>query len=113
MRITQGLKLNEDNYGSVMKLLQHRFSRPQQIISTHMEELLKISPCVGDKPSSLQCMFDMINVNIRGLYKSSMGISSTQYGCLLIPIIMTKLTSELHFQIARETKNQVWEIVSC
>ena len=72
-----------------------------------MEELLKISPCVGDKPSSLRYVYDKINVNIRGL--SAMGISSTQYGSLLIPIIMTKLTPELRLRIARETKKEVWE----
>ena len=104
MRTIQGLKLNEDNYVSVMKLLQHRFSRPQQIISTHMEELLKISLCVGNKLSSLWCMFDMINVNVRDLYMSSMGINSTQYGCLLIPIIMTKLTSELYFALVEKQR---------
>ena len=107
-RTIQGLTLNEDNYGSAVKLLQDRFGRPQQIISAHMEELLKISPCVGDKPSSLRYVYDKINVNIRGL--SAMGISSTQYGSLLIPIIMTKLTPELRLRIARETKKEVWEI---
>ena len=107
-RTIQGLTLNEDNYGSAVKLLQDRFGRPQQIISAHMEELLKISPCVGDKPSSLRYVYDKINVNIRGL--SAMGISSTQYGSLFIPIIMTKLTPELRLRIARETKKEVWEI---
>ena len=72
-RTIEGLTLNEDNYGSAVKLLQDRFGRPLQIISAHMEELLKISPCVGDKPSSLRYVYDKINVNIRGL--SAMGIS--------------------------------------
>jgi len=35
-----------------------------------------------------------------------MGISSAQYGSLLIPIIMKP---ELHLHIARETKKDVWE----
>ena len=74
---------------------------------THMEELLKISPCVGDKSSSLWYMYDKINENIRGL--SAMGISLTQYGSQLIPIIMTKLTPELRLHIDRE-KNGVCEI---
>ena len=39
-----------------------------------------------------------------------MGISLTQYGSQLIPIIMTKLTPELRLCIARETKNGVCEI---
>ena len=66
-RIIQGLTLNESNYGSAVKLLQDRLSRPQLIISTHMEELLKISSSVGDKPSFLQYVYDKINMNVSAL----------------------------------------------
>ena len=82
-RTIQGLTLNESNYDSAVGLLKDRFGRPQQIINAHMEGLLKISPCVGDKPSSLRYVYK-INVNIRGL--SAMGITSAQYGSLLIPL---------------------------
>ena len=107
-RAIQGLTLNEGNYESAIGLLKDRFGIPQQIISTHMEELIKISPCVGDKPSSLRYVYDKINVNIRGLF--AMGITATQYGSLLIPIIMTKVTPELRLRIARESRNEVWVI---
>ena len=53
-------------------------------------------------------MYDNVNVNIRGL--PAMGITSTQYGSLLISIIMTKLIPELRLHIARESRNDVWEI---
>ena len=39
-----------------------------------------------------------------------MGISSAQYGSLLIPIIMSKITPELHLRVAKETKKDVWEM---
>ena len=107
-RTIQGLTLNEGNYDLAVRLLKDRFGRPQQIISVHMEELLKISPCVRDKPSFLRYVYDKINVNIRGL--SAMGITSAQYGSLLLPIIMTKLTPELRLRIARESRNDVWDI---
>ena len=107
-RTIQELMLNESNYDSSVRLLKDRFGRLQQMISAHMEELLKISPCVGDKPSSLRYVHDKINVNIRGL--STMGITSTQYGSLLIPIIMIKLTPELRLRIARESRSDIWEI---
>ena len=106
--ITTAPNLNEDNYGSAIKLLQDRFGRPQQIIIARMEELLKILPCVGDKLSSLWYVYDKINVNARGL--SAMGISSAQWESLLISNIMIKLTPELCLRIARETKNKEWEI---
>ena len=99
-RIIPGLTLNEGNYSSAIKLLQDRFGRPQQIISVHMEELLKISHCFGEKASSLQYVYDKINVGL-----SAIGLSSAQYGSLLIPIIMTKLTLGLCLCIAKEIKN--------
>ena len=107
-RTIQGLALRESNYESAVKLLKERFGKPQQIISAHMEELIKISPCTGERPSSLRYVFDKINVNVRGL--SAMGISSTQYGSLLIPIVMSKITPELRLRIARETKKDIWEM---
>jgi len=107
-RTIQGLALRESNYEPAVKLLKERFGKPQQIISAHMEELIKISPCTGERPSSLRYVFDKINVNMRGL--SAMGISSTQYGSLLIPIVMSKIIPELRLRIARETKKDIWEM---
>lgn len=37
-------------------------------------------------------------------------ISFAQHGSLLISIIITKLTPELHLCIARESKNEAWEM---
>ena len=107
-RTIQGLKLSESNYNSAVTLLKERFGKPQHIISAHMEELIKIQPCTGDKPSTLRFVYDKINVNIRGL--AAMGIESGQYGSLLIPVIMTKLPQELRLRFARETDKEVWEI---
>ena len=73
-RTIQGLKLSESNYNSAVTLLKERFGKPQHIISAHMEELIKIQPCTGDKPSTLRFVYDKINVNIRGL--AAMGIES-------------------------------------
>ena len=74
-----------------MELLKKRFGKPQQLISAHMEELLKLNIRAVDKPSQLRFLYDKISVNIRGL--KALGIKSEQYGSLLIPIIMAK-TSE-------------------
>ena len=43
----QGLSLSEANYDSALELLKGRFGKPQQIISAHMDELLKIPVCVN------------------------------------------------------------------
>ena len=107
-RCIQGLPITASNYEGAIELLQQRFGKPQQVISAHMEELLKLPACTNDKPSSLRYIFDKVNVHIRGL--ASMGVASKDYGSLLIPVIMTKLPSDLRLRIARETQQEVWNI---
>ena len=105
----QGLTITEDNYNSAIELLHERFGKPQQIISAHMDELLKIQGCNdSDRHSSLRYVYDKITVHIRGL--ASLGVDSAQYGSLLIPIVMAKVPSELRLRIARVTKESVWKI---
>ena len=84
----QGLTLSEANYDAAITMLQERFDRPQQFITAHMEELLRVQGSVGDRPSSL---------------RESLGIRSSQYGSLLIPVIMSKFPNEIHLRVARKT----------
>ena len=108
-RAIQGLSLTDANYKSAVEILQERFGRPQQIISAHMDELLKIPNCSGtERSTSLRFVHDQISVHVRGL--SSLGIASGEYGGLLIPVIMAKLPSEIRVRIARETKSSVWKM---
>ena len=82
LRAIQGLSLTGANYNAAIEILQDRFGRPQQIITAHMDELLKISACTGDRLASLRFVYDKISVHVRGL--ASLGVSSEQYGTLLI-----------------------------
>ena len=108
-RAIQGLSLTDANYKSAVEILQERFGRPQQIISAHMDELLKIPNCSGtERSTSLRFVYDQISVHVRGL--ASLGIASDEYGGLLIPVIMAKLPSEIRVRIARETKSSVWKM---
>ena len=107
-RAIQGLTLSDANYDSAIEILQQRFGRQQQIISAHMEEILKIQPSTSDSPSSLRFVYDKLNVHVRGL--KSLGVSAEQYGSLLTPIVMSKLPSDIRLQIARNTTEEVWKI---
>ena len=108
-RAIQGLSLTDANYKSAVQILQERFSRRQQIISAHMDELLMIANCSGtERSTSLRFVYDQISVHVRGL--SSLGVASDEYGGLLILVIMAKLPSELRERIARETKSSVWKM---
>ena len=107
-RAIQGLPLTEDNYEAAVNILNQRFGKPQQIISAHMDELLKIPACNGDRPSQLRFVYDKVSVHVRGL--EALGVNSSQYGSLLIPVIMAKLPPEVRVQIARNANQDVWEI---
>lgn len=76
----QGLTLTEANYDSVVEILQERFGRPPQIISAHMDKLIKLQPSHNDRPASLRYIYDRISVHVRSL--ALLGISTEQYGKL-------------------------------
>jgi hypothetical protein len=52
--------------------------------------------------------YDKISVHVRAL--AALGVSSEQYGRMLIPIIMSKLPSDICLEIARKSKGDVWKI---
>ena len=64
--------------------------------------------CVNDKPHSLRTIYDKISIHTRGL--ASLGVSSKEYGSLLIPVIMSKLPTEIQIQIVRNSTTDVWNI---
>jgi len=107
-RAIQGLTLSDANYDSAVEILQQRFGRTQQIISAHMDDILKIPPSTSDQPSSLRFVNDKISVHVRGL--KDLGVSSEQYGSLLIPIVMSKLPNDIRLQIARNATDEFWKI---
>lgn len=107
-RSIKGITLTSANYDAAIQILQERFGRPQQSIAAHMDEILKIQACTGDRTGQLRYVYDKISVHVRGL--SSLGVAAEQYGSLLIPIIMSKLPSEIRLQIARKATSEVWKI---
>ena len=109
-RAIAGLPITEENYNAAVDIINKRFGKPQQLISAHMDELLKISTCSTDKTCQLRYLYDKLNVNIRGL--EALKVKSTQYGSLLIPIIMAKLPPEIRVHVAQNTTEDVWDIES-
>lgn len=107
-RSVQGLSLTEANYVAAIEILKERFGRKQQIISGHMDDLLRIPPCSSDRTAHLRLVYDKVHANVRGL--EALGISANQYGSFLIPIVMAKLPSDVCLQIARVTTKDIWEI---
>ena len=107
-RAIQGLTLSEANYEAAKEILKQRYGRPQQVIAAHMDELLKIPSCMGEKSSQLRYVYDKVSIHVRGL--ESLGVTAEQYGSMLIPVVMSKLPTEIRVQIARLTSSEVWSI---
>lgn len=87
-----GLLITKDNYKAAVDILIKRLGKPQQIIASHMGELLKILVCSSERPSQLLYLYDKIRVNVRGL--EALGIKSTQYEHN-IPVVMAKLPPDI------------------
>ena len=68
-----------------------------------MDEMLKIPGCVNDNASQLRLVYDKLGLE-------SLGVSSNQYGSLLIPVIMSKLPHEIRVQVARNTAREVRDV---
>ena len=90
-----------------MELLQH-FGWTQQIISAHMDELLKLPYCSDDKVTQLRAVYDKVSVNARWL--EAIGVMADQYGSFLIPVIMGKLPADVWLQIGWVTTWAVWDV---
>ena len=67
-----------------------------------MDNLLNLILCTSDKPHQLRYLYDQIRVQIRGL--EVLGVKTETYGQFLIPVIMSKLPTEVRLQVARATK---------
>ena len=66
-----------------------------------MDELFKIPSCMGEKSSQLRHVYDKVSIHVRGLER--LGVTAEQYGSMLIPVVMSKLPTEIRVQIARLT----------
>ena len=66
-RAVQGLTLSDANYDAAVEILQQRCGKAQQIISAHMDKILKIPQCTSDQQASLRLVYDKLSVHVRGL----------------------------------------------
>ena len=109
LRAIQGLPLTAENYKTAVDTLHYRFGKSQQVIATHMDELLKLSACQSvDRIGHLRYIFDQLNIHVHVL--EALGVNSQQYGSLLIPIVMSKVPAEIRLIVARKTEHKVWEL---
>ena len=104
----KGLAITEENYEKAVEILKSRFGRSQEVIYSHMQELLKLQSHPNDNIAQIRAMYDNIVVQVRGL--ESLGITSENYGPLLIALIMTRLPEDIQLQVSRISSMSIWKI---
>ena len=74
-----------------------------------MEELLNL-PAVCDihKVSKIRQLYNSIETHIRIL--RNLGIDSSSYGSLLVPLILSKIPEEMRLIVARNIEKNEWNI---
>ena len=106
-----GFKLSDSNYSVALDLLRERYENKQLLISTHMNNLLKIEPLVDlSDAKHLRIIYDNIETQIRSL--ENLDIKSDMYGPLLIPVLLSKIPEELNLIISRQfnDNNDCWDV---
>ena len=110
LAVISNFKLTNENYNTALDLLKERFDNKQLQITIHMKNLLKI-PTVSDLKdiSQLRLVYDNIETQIRSL--ENLNIAPETYGPLLIPVLQSKLPSDLNLIISRRFNNlDCWDI---
>ena len=95
----KGFTMTGGNYKEVIDVLHERFGSKDVIISSHMDALLKLPLVYNSDTKRLRSVYDLIEQNIRGL--KTLGISSKEYGSLLLPILMSRLPQEFKLILTR------------
>ena len=100
--------LTNDTYIQAWELLKEKYGNPQLIISTHMNELIKLNKVNGSNVTELRELYDRIESNVRAL--KTVGIQQEHFGSLLIPIILEKIPNVIRLQISRQLGKENWNI---
>ena len=106
-----GFKLSNENYTQAVTLLHERYDNKQLQVSSHMNNLLRLQPITTLREvDALRDLYNKVETQIRSL--ENLGIDSTKYGPLLIPVLLSKIPDELNLIISRQfTNDDCWDIV--
>ena len=109
LRVIEGFTLTNENYTKALSLLEERYNNKQAIISSHMNELLKMKKIQNNNVTEIRKLHDGVESHIRSL--SSMGIKDENFGSLLAPVIMERLPDKFRHDVSRGLKDEpLWNL---
>ena len=106
----KGLKLSNSNYHVALDLLTGRFGDPQLLISAQIGNLLDLPNfCSINDLQELRFLYDHVETEVRSL--DCLGLPTTNYGPMLVPVLMEKSFSKLKLTISRKcSSKELWNI---
>ena len=106
-----GVSLTTTNYHKAIETLQKRFRSKQQIINKYMDVLLYVEAVHFTQNTRALCsLFDNVSSHVHSL--QSLAAEPNSYGCLLCPVLLTKLPAELQLTISRKVTEADWNLDS-
>ena len=95
-----GLSLTSKNYNQAIEILEKRYGNNQILNTSHTNQLLSIAPINSTNDiKKTRETYDKIEANVQNL--CSLDIDTSQYGPVLISIVMSKLPEDIKLQISR------------
>ena len=95
-----GLALTAANYTTACTLLKERYGRREKIIFTHVRDLLALQVQDTSSVKQLWGFYNTLQTHVRSL--ESLQIGGEQYGVILVPVVLSRLSPELCMEWARE-----------
>ena len=84
-----GFPLTAGNYTEAITLLKDRYGKKSKLISAHVSKLLSLEELSGVYPKNLRKQYDLMESQVRSL--STLNVTSNMYGCILLPILLSKI----------------------
>ena len=104
-----GLTLTSNNYEKAITMLTQRYGNTQVLISTNMENLLKLLKVKSiDDMVKLRMVYDKLETSVRNL--NDLGVEKATYGSMLINILFDRIPTELKIIISRKFKHENWNL---
>lgn len=98
--VIEGLSLTKEHYAIALELLESRYGRREKLIFSHIQDLLAIEVPDAKSVNSLWSLQDKMLSNVRSLEK--FGITGSQYGVILTPLVLSRLPQDLRMEWAKE-----------
>ncbi|GFQ85117.1 transposon Ty3-G Gag-Pol polyprotein [Trichonephila clavata] len=94
LNTVESFPISAKAYDEAEELLKNRFANPEILIQAHMNKILSLQPLKNcNDLRSFRKFVDNCNVQLRSL--NSLGISSTNYGKILCPMLLKLIPSDL------------------